>query len=82
MDRRRWSFALVAASLLAVAASTGCTTCQSCDDYCGSYYGGRTGDWVHASGRAGSIHSHTAASAVVDDSGSAIIEEPADSYYP
>lgn len=82
MHRRRWSFAFVIASLLAVAASTGCTTCQSCDDYCGSYYGGRTGDWIDTSARAGSIHAPTVTSTVGDASDPMVVEEPADSYYP
>jgi hypothetical protein len=68
-------------SLPALAVCVGCTTCQSCDDYCGSYYGGRTGDWVHPTGRAGSVYSDMA---VVDgDVMPEVVEEaPADTYYP
>jgi hypothetical protein len=72
-----------AASLLMLAASTGCTTCQNCDDYCGSYYGGRSGDWVHETGRAGSIHGpRTVSVDAGDEMTEPTIEEPADSYYP
>lgn len=68
-------------SLSMLAACVGCTTCQSCDDYCGSYYGGRTGDWVHQSGRAGSVYSHTSMDDV--DGMSEVVEEsPAGEYYP
>lgn len=81
MLRRGCSSLFAVLSLAILAACSGCTTCQSCDDYCGSYYGGRTGDWVYETGRAGSVDSHTAAAS----SGVAVEvvqPMPADSYYP
>jgi hypothetical protein len=59
MLRRFCMSLLLLLSLVAIASMTGCTACQSCDDYCGSYYGGHTGDWVHESGRAGSAYATT-----------------------
>jgi hypothetical protein len=49
---RRVSFIVLAA----LAACPGCSMCQSCDDYGGSYYGGRVGDWDDRGPRAGSVH--------------------------
>lgn len=39
-----------------IAASGGCSLCQNCDDYNGSYYGGKVGDWDGQCGRAGSVY--------------------------
>ncbi len=84
---RRWCSSLILMlSLAALTACSGCTTCQSCDDYCGSYYGGRVGDWVHESGRAGSVYSHASVvegEFVEGEVVTEIVEDmPDDGYYP
>ena len=78
MLRRCCSSLLLMLTLAAIASMTGCTACQSCDDYCGSYYGGRTGDWVHETGRAGSAYATTTTVSEEEISESDI----EDAYYP
>jgi hypothetical protein len=83
MRRRCCSLVGFAASLLALLSSSGCTSCQNCDDYCGSYYGGRNGDWVHETSRAGSIHGpRTVSVGASDETVEPMVEAPADDYYP
>jgi hypothetical protein len=83
MFRRCCSLLMFTVLLGTLMVSGGCTTCQSCDDYCGSYYGGQAGDWVHQSGRAGSIHTHETARVEYDESWEEpMTEAPADAYYP
>lgn len=80
MLRRCCSSLLLVLTLATLATMTGCTACQSCDDYCGSYYGGHTGDWVHETGRAGSAYAATTTTTVSDDDVSEA--ETEDAYYP
>jgi Fe-S-cluster-containing dehydrogenase component len=83
MLRRCCSSLLLTLTFVMLATMTGCTACQSCDDYCGSYYGGRTGDWVHETGRAGSAYATTTTVSHEEMAeGEMSVGETEDAYYP